>query len=66
MDRDTATNKLEKKKVGTYLLRVRPQGASNSYETIYALSLKYTKLFLIKIDEFILFFSILPEPITKL
>lgn len=40
MDRDTATNKLEKKKVGTYLLRVRPQGASNSYETIYALSLK--------------------------
>lgn len=41
MDRDAATNKLEKKKVGTYLLRVRPQGASNSYETIYALSLKY-------------------------
>ncbi|XP_065082479.1 protein vav isoform X3 [Ochlerotatus camptorhynchus] len=40
MDRDAATNKLEKKKVGTYLLRVRPQGASNSYETIYALSLK--------------------------
>ncbi|XP_055613942.1 protein vav isoform X2 [Uranotaenia lowii] len=40
MDRDTATNKLERKKIGTYLLRVRPQGASNSYETIYALSLK--------------------------
>ncbi|XP_053688911.1 protein vav [Sabethes cyaneus] len=40
MDRDTATNKLERKKNGTYLLRVRPQGASNSHETIYALSLK--------------------------
>uniref|UniRef100_A0A1Q3G400 Putative rho guanine nucleotide exchange factor vav3 n=2 Tax=Culex tarsalis TaxID=7177 RepID=A0A1Q3G400_CULTA len=40
MDRDAATHKLEKKKSGTYLLRVRPQGASNSFETIYALSLK--------------------------
>ncbi|XP_058832580.1 protein vav isoform X2 [Topomyia yanbarensis] len=40
MDRDVATSQLEKKKIGTYLLRVRPQGASNSYETIYALSLK--------------------------
>ncbi|XP_055534796.1 protein vav isoform X3 [Wyeomyia smithii] len=40
MDRDTATNKLEKKKNGTYLLRVRPQGASSCHETIYALSLK--------------------------
>ncbi|XP_055630616.1 protein vav isoform X2 [Toxorhynchites rutilus septentrionalis] len=40
MDRDTATSKLERKNIGTYLLRLRPQGASNSYETIYALSLK--------------------------
>ncbi|EAT35349.1 AAEL012473-PA [Aedes aegypti] len=53
MDRDTATNKLEKKKVGTYLLRVRPQGASNSYETIYALSLKYANL---KTAFFVVFF----------
>lgn len=40
MDRDSATNKLESRKVGTYLLRVRPQGASNQTETMYALSLK--------------------------
>lgn len=40
MDRDTASLKLENRKVGTYLLRVRPQGASNSTETMYALSLK--------------------------
>ncbi|XP_058458710.1 protein vav isoform X2 [Malaya genurostris] len=40
MDRDVATTQLEKKKSGTYLLRVRPQGVSNSNETIYALSLK--------------------------
>lgn len=40
MDRDTASIRLENRKVGTYLLRVRPQGASNSTETMYALSLK--------------------------
>lgn len=40
MDRDTATIKLTGRKVGTYLLRVRPQGASNNEETMYALSLK--------------------------
>lgn len=56
MDRDTATNKLEKKKVGTYLLRVRPQGASNSYETIYALSLKYANL---KTAFFVVFFFLI-------
>ncbi|XP_052868807.1 protein vav isoform X1 [Anopheles cruzii] len=40
MNRDTASQRLETKKIGTYLLRVRPQGASNESETIYALSLK--------------------------
>ncbi|XP_058061697.1 protein vav [Anopheles bellator] len=40
MNRDTASQRLEIKKIGTYLLRVRPQGASNESETIYALSLK--------------------------
>lgn len=40
MDRDTASVRLENRKIGTYLLRVRPQGASNSTETMYALSLK--------------------------
>uniref|UniRef100_A0A336LIL2 CSON005630 protein n=1 Tax=Culicoides sonorensis TaxID=179676 RepID=A0A336LIL2_CULSO len=40
MDRDTATMKLSNRKVGTYLLRVRPQGASHVDETMYALSLK--------------------------
>lgn len=40
MSRDTASAKLENRKVGTYLLRVRPQGASSSNETMYALSLK--------------------------
>lgn len=40
MDRDMATIKLDNRRVGTYLLRCRPQGASNSNETMYALSLK--------------------------
>lgn len=40
MLRETASTKLENRKVGTYLLRVRPQGASNPNETMYALSLK--------------------------
>ncbi|XP_049311757.1 protein vav isoform X1 [Bactrocera dorsalis] len=40
MDRDTAAIRLENRRVGTYLLRVRPQGASNPHETMYALSLK--------------------------
>lgn len=40
MDRETAAAKLENRKIGTYLLRVRPQGASNPNETMYALSLK--------------------------
>lgn len=40
MSRETASAKLENRKVGTYLLRVRPQGASNTSETMYALSLK--------------------------
>lgn len=40
MDRDAATSKLENRLIGTYLLRVRPQGASNTCETMYALSLK--------------------------
>ncbi|KAL9882325.1 vav guanine nucleotide exchange factor isoform 1-T1 [Glossina fuscipes fuscipes] len=40
MDRETAQIRLERRRVGTYLLRVRPQGASNPNETMYALSLK--------------------------
>lgn len=40
MDRDAATTKLLRSKIGTYLLRIRPQGASNETETIYAISLK--------------------------
>lgn len=40
MDRETAQQRLENKRTGTYLLRVRPQGASNPNETMYALSLK--------------------------
>ncbi|XP_030379077.1 protein vav isoform X1 [Scaptodrosophila lebanonensis] len=40
MDRETAANRLENRRVGTYLLRVRPQGASSPHETMYALSLK--------------------------
>lgn len=40
MSRDTASDKLKNRKVGTYLLRVRPQGASHPNETMYALSLK--------------------------
>ncbi|XP_037814179.1 protein vav [Lucilia sericata] len=40
MDRETAQLRLEHRRVGTYLLRVRPQGASNPKETMYALSLK--------------------------
>ncbi|XP_055695535.1 protein vav isoform X1 [Lutzomyia longipalpis] len=43
MDRDTATTSLENRRIGTYLLRVRPQGASNPNETMYALSLKTDK-----------------------
>lgn len=39
MDRDTASAKLENRKIGTYLLRVRPQGGHEG-ETMYALSLK--------------------------
>lgn len=38
MTRDTAQASLIKRKVGTYLLRVRPQGALNA---VYALSMKY-------------------------
>lgn len=41
MDRDTASIRLENRKIGTYLLRVRPQGAGTPMETMYALSLKY-------------------------
>lgn len=40
MDRETAQARLEHRRIGTYLLRVRPQGASNPKETMYALSLK--------------------------
>ncbi|KAM7346483.1 vav guanine nucleotide exchange factor isoform 1-T1 [Cochliomyia hominivorax] len=40
MDRETAHARLEHRRIGTYLLRVRPQGASNPKETMYALSLK--------------------------
>jgi len=40
MDREVASSKLENRNIGTYLLRVRPQGASQNNETIYALSLK--------------------------
>ncbi|XP_017869542.1 PREDICTED: protein vav [Drosophila arizonae] len=40
MDRETAANRLENRRIGTYLLRVRPQGASSPHETMYALSLK--------------------------
>lgn len=40
MDRDTATARLENRKIGTYLLRVRPQAGSQPGETMYALSLK--------------------------
>uniref|UniRef100_A0A182PTW4 Protein vav n=1 Tax=Anopheles epiroticus TaxID=199890 RepID=A0A182PTW4_9DIPT len=44
MNRDSATQRLENKKIGTYLLRVRPQGASHESETIYALSLNLNQL----------------------
>jgi guanine nucleotide exchange factor VAV len=40
MDRENATSRLENRRIGTYLLRCRPQGASDSKETLYALSLK--------------------------
>lgn len=40
MDREAASTKLENRRIGTYLLRCRPQGASHSSETMYALSLK--------------------------
>ncbi|KPU72665.1 uncharacterized protein Dana_GF15994, isoform B [Drosophila ananassae] len=40
MDRETAANRLENRRIGTYLLRVRPQGPSTAHETMYALSLK--------------------------
>lgn len=40
MERDVAQARLINRKVGTYLLRVRPTGASNGTETMYALSLK--------------------------
>ncbi|KAL5276049.1 VAV2 family protein [Megaselia abdita] len=40
MNREHASESLYNRKVGTYLLRVRPQGASSSTETMYALSLK--------------------------
>lgn len=41
MDRENASAKLEDRNIGTYLLRCRPQGASDSKETLYALSLKW-------------------------
>uniref|UniRef100_A0A182IWV8 Uncharacterized protein n=1 Tax=Anopheles atroparvus TaxID=41427 RepID=A0A182IWV8_ANOAO len=44
MNRDSATQRLEGKKIGTYLLRVRPQGASHESETMYALSLNLNQL----------------------
>ncbi|EDV46687.1 protein vav isoform X1 [Drosophila erecta] len=40
MDRETAAHRLENRRIGTYLLRVRPQGPSTAHETMYALSLK--------------------------
>jgi guanine nucleotide exchange factor VAV len=40
MDREVATQKLENRRTGTYLLRCRPQVTSDSKETFYALSLK--------------------------
>nr|CAD7403710.1 unnamed protein product [Timema cristinae] len=40
MGRDRASALLERHMDGTYLLRVRPQGATHPNETIYALSLK--------------------------
>ncbi|XP_066994159.1 protein vav isoform X2 [Anabrus simplex] len=40
MGRNQATNLLERRVNGTYLLRIRPQGPSNPNETAYALSLK--------------------------
>lgn len=41
MSRDAAEVKLQHRRPGTYLLRIRPQvGASNAEETIYALSLQ--------------------------
>ncbi|KAH8362417.1 hypothetical protein KR200_006622, partial [Drosophila serrata] len=40
MDRETAAQRLENRRIGTYLLRVRPQGPSTAHETMYALSLK--------------------------
>lgn len=45
MDRDTAFENLETRKVGTYLLRVRPNVGFNQAETMYALSLKYGRYF---------------------
>lgn len=40
MDRESATARLDNRRIGTYLLRCRPQGASDAKETSYALSLK--------------------------
>ncbi|XP_063243092.1 protein vav [Bacillus rossius redtenbacheri] len=40
MGRDAASTLLERHVDGTYLLRIRPQGASHPSETVYALSLK--------------------------
>ncbi|XP_016976977.1 protein vav isoform X1 [Drosophila rhopaloa] len=40
LDRETAAHRLENRRIGTYLLRVRPQGPSTAHETMYALSLK--------------------------
>lgn len=52
MDRELATQKLENRRTGTYLLRCRPQVSSDSKETFYALSLKWV------VDEFDLLASI--------
>lgn len=42
MGRDTASNKLEPREDGTYMLRVRPAGQPRlKHETNYALSIKY-------------------------
>lgn len=41
MGRDAASNKLEPREDGTYMLRVRPAGQPRlKHETIYALSIK--------------------------
>lgn len=55
MDRETAANRLENRRIGTYLLRVRPQGPSTAHETMYALSLKWVSGRVVVVFQFLWF-----------